>query len=79
MLNPLQSDHSPIKIKFKSLNAMKGKGYWKFNNSLLDDNTFVQNMKSKINETIPSKGMRKMMCGYKIKAMHKGCIRECVR
>ena len=32
---------------------MKGKGYWKFNNSLLDDNTFVQNVKSKINETIP--------------------------
>ena len=53
MLNPLQSDHSPIKIKLKSLNAMKGKGYWKFNNSLLDDNTFVQNMKSKINATIP--------------------------
>ena len=52
-LNPLQGDHSPIKIKFKSLNAMKGKGHWKFNNSLLDDNTFVQNMKSKIDETIP--------------------------
>ena len=53
MLNPLQNDHSPIKIKFKSLNAMKGKYYWKFNNSPLDDNTFVQNMKGKINETIP--------------------------
>ena len=25
------------------------------------------------------KGMRKMMFGYKIKAMCKGCIRECVR
>ena len=53
MLNLLQSDLSAIKIKFKSLNTMKGKGYWKFNNSPLDDNTFVQNMKSKINETIP--------------------------
>ena len=53
MLNPLQSDHSPKKIKSKLLNAMKGKGYWKFNNSLLDDNISVQNMKSKINETIP--------------------------
>ena len=53
MLNPLQSHHSPIKIKFKSLNTMKGKDCWKFNNSLLDDNIFVQNMKSKINKTIP--------------------------
>ena len=52
MLNPLQSDYSPINIKFKSFNAMKGKACWKFDNSLLDDNTFVQNMKSKINETI---------------------------
>ena len=32
---------------------MEGKGYWKFNNSLLDGNIFVQNMKSKINDTIP--------------------------
>ena len=23
--------------------------------------------------------MHKMMFGYKIKAMHKGCVRECVR
>ena len=54
MLNPLHSDHSLIKIKFKSLNAMKGTGYWKFNNSSLDDKIFVQNIKSKINETIPN-------------------------
>ena len=53
MLNPLQIDHSPIKIKLKSLNAVKGKGYWKFSNSVFDDNIFVQNMKCKINETIP--------------------------
>ena len=25
------------------------------------------------------KGMRKMMFGYKIKALRKGCVRECVR
>ena len=25
------------------------------------------------------KGMRKMMCGYNIKEMHKGCLREWVR
>ena len=49
MLNPLQSDHSPIKIKFKSLNAVKGKVT---GNSTIHY-TFVQNMKSKINETIP--------------------------
>ena len=31
---------------------MKGLGYWKFNDSLLDDNNFVQNMKEIINEII---------------------------
>ena len=25
------------------------------------------------------KGMGKMVFGYKIKAMHKGCVRECVK
>ena len=25
------------------------------------------------------KGMRKVMFGYKIKGMHKGCVRECTR
>ena len=53
ILNPLESDHSPIKIRFKSPYPVKGLGYWKFNNSLLDDNIFFQNMKQVINETIP--------------------------
>ena len=26
-----------------------------------------------------SKRMCKMKCGYKIEAMHKGCVSECVR
>ena len=53
ILNPLESDHSPIKIRLKSPYTVKGLGYWKFNNSLLDDNNFVQDMKQVINETIP--------------------------
>ena len=53
ILNPLESDHSPVKIGFKSPYTVKGLGYWKFNNSLLDDNNFVQNMKQVINEIIP--------------------------
>ena len=53
ILNPLESEHSPIKIRFKSPYTVKGLGYWKFNSSLLDDNNFVQNMKQVINEIIP--------------------------
>ena len=53
ILNPLESDHSPVKIRLKSPYTVKGLGYWKFNNSLLDDNNFVQNMKQVINEIIP--------------------------
>ena len=32
---------------------MKGLGYWKFNDSLFDDNNFVQNIKEIINGIIP--------------------------
>ena len=53
ILNPLESDHSPIKIRFKCPYAMEGLGYWNFNNSLIDDNNFVQNMTQIINEIIP--------------------------
>ena len=45
ILNLLVCDHLPIKITFKSPYTVKGLDYWKFNNSLLEDNNFVQDMK----------------------------------
>ena len=50
-LCPLSSDHSPVKLKLQTdLADDKGRGYWKFNSSLLENNQFVFDMKNKINE-----------------------------
>ena len=35
---------------------MRGRGYWKFNNSLLEDKQFVSDMKNKINEVVTTFG-----------------------
>ena len=44
----VQSDHSVLKMKLSSLQERKqGPSHWKFNYSLLCDNTFVTKMKKK--------------------------------
>ena len=43
------SDHSAITFNLQSKEyAKRGPGFWKFNNSLLKDDTFVQNLTEKI-------------------------------
>ena len=37
----IRSDHSAIYIEIDSFNTQRGKGYWKFNNSFLDEEPFV--------------------------------------
>ena len=50
-LCPLSSDHSPVKLKLRTdLVHDRGRGYWKFSSSLLQNNQFVFDMKNKINE-----------------------------
>ena len=45
----VQSDHSTIVIRINGLkDDLKGRSYWKFNNSLLNDKTFVNLMKDEI-------------------------------
>ena len=45
-LSPLQSHHSPAVLKLRSADsAARERGYWKFNNSLLNDAEFVTEMK----------------------------------
>ena len=47
----VQSDHSALKMKISSLTeGSKGPSYWKFNNTLISDEEYVNNMKSKIPE-----------------------------
>ena len=48
-LFPLSSDHTPVKIHFlSSTDHKRGAGYWKFNNSLLENNNFLSEMEDKI-------------------------------
>ena len=52
ILAPLQSDHSPVFLKFKSSvdESIKGPGHWKFNNSLVNDVNFINKMQDLINK-----------------------------
>ena len=44
----LSSDHSPVKLKLQTdLVDDRGRGYWKFNSSLLENDQFVSDMKTK--------------------------------
>jgi hypothetical protein len=47
-----RSDHSPVSIVQKLLNQTRGRGTWKFNNSLLRDEEFVKKVKDDIKQVI---------------------------
>ena len=47
-----RTDHSMVKISLNLNKIQTGKGYWKFNNSLLKDNDYITNIKNIIKETI---------------------------
>lgn len=50
------SDHLPVMLKLRNLNKVKrGKGVWKFNNSLLDCNEFCRQVHSFWNEWVAQK------------------------
>ena len=45
----VQSDHLAIVLKVSPTNeGERGRTYWKFNNSLLDDNDFIEGLRQKI-------------------------------
>ena len=53
ILVSLNSDHSPVYLKFSEGNeTSRGPSYWKFNNSLLDDQHFVTSLTERINYII---------------------------
>ncbi len=47
-----KSDHSIVEINLTLSNHQRGPGIWKFNNSLLQDNTFIEETKRCIHDTI---------------------------
>ena len=46
-----KSDHRPIMVTIDFTSFTRGKGYWKFNDSLLNDINYINLMKSTINTT----------------------------
>ena len=53
ILASLNSDHSPVYLKFSEGNeTSRGPSYWKFNNSLLDDQHFVTSLTERIHYII---------------------------
>ena len=52
-LSPIQSNQAHIYLKIKPLNdIMRGPVYWKFNNSLAEDATYVSKMKDLIGDIV---------------------------
>ena len=45
------SDHSYISLNLQGSTIERGKGYWKFNNSHLQEGNFVDDVKAIINDT----------------------------
>ena len=43
-----RTDHSIVMLELRLSNFKKGKGFWKFNNALLQDTSFVENVKKTI-------------------------------
>jgi hypothetical protein len=48
ILPKYKSDHAPVKLIITTSTNEHGKGYWKFNNSLLKDHEFVALIKQEI-------------------------------
>ncbi|VDI42705.1 Hypothetical predicted protein [Mytilus galloprovincialis] len=47
-----RSDHSPVSLSLKFYNQERGRGTWKFNNSLLHDTYYVAEIKKCISDTV---------------------------
>lgn len=50
--NSYRSDHSPVLFQCKLNEFIKGKGFWKFNNSLLTDKDYINIIKKLLNNII---------------------------
>ena len=51
----IMTDHSALLMKFDTMQTLqRGRGYWKFNNSLLSNSSFVELMQKKIKSKMES-------------------------
>ena len=53
ILAAFSTDHSPLLISLSTINEFeRGKSFWKFNNSLINNEEYVENMKLVIKSTL---------------------------
>ena len=52
IMPPYLADHRAVQLKVDLHGQVKGPGYWKFNNSLLVDENFVEELRAFINEAL---------------------------
>lgn len=50
IISGYRTDHSSIILKIKLQESERGRGYWKFNNSLLKDKSYIEEIKKTIEE-----------------------------
>jgi hypothetical protein len=63
--NSVYSDHNPIVLElYLTTEQKRGKGLWKFNNSLLSDTDYITKVKNKLDE-----------CIHRYKAMKDHCLK----
>ena len=83
IFNSTLSDHSAIVLNLQSKEyTQRGPGFWKFNNSLLNDNTFIDQLENKIPEykgkycCMEDKGLAWDMIKMEIRGF---CVQYCKR
>ena len=68
----MQSDHSAVSLLFQShLEQMKGPGFWKFNNCLLEDKELTKLLPLKINDVKHSQARQtRQKCNFGQEFIH---------
>ena len=69
------TDHLFVVLKIKFIKAIQGPGYWKFNNSLLKDHSFLEQMNAHINLTAKQSSHLDSIMQWEI--MHNQMVNFC--
>ena len=79
-MSPFLADHRAVQLKVCPVRQARGPGYWKFNNSLLSDENFVQELSTFISQALDDNdkpGVSKVLLFETILCMARGKIIQC--
>ena len=77
IMSPFLADHRAVQLKVCPVRQARGPGYWKFNNSLLSDENFVQELSTFISQALDDNdkpGVSKVLLFETILCMARGKI-----